>query len=59
MVVGVKESATMNKLFTFLNIVVIGFIVVVGAFKADLNNWMLNPDVYLLIHFKVTGNHPK
>lgn len=44
MVVGVKESAAMNKLFTALNIIVIGFIVVVGAFKADIRNWQLKPE---------------
>jgi len=42
MVVGVKESTTLNKLFTGLNIVVIGFIVIVGSLKADINNWMID-----------------
>ncbi len=45
MIVGVKESATANKIFTALNILVISFIVIVGAFKADLNNWKLKPEV--------------
>lgn len=45
MIVGVKESSLLNKLFTLLNIVVIGFIFVSGVFKADLANWELDPKV--------------
>lgn len=45
MVVGVKDSATTNKIFTLLNIIVIAFIVIVGAFKADFMNWKIVPQV--------------
>ena len=45
MIVGVKESSLLNKIFTILNIVVICFIFVSGVFKADINNWKLDPKV--------------
>lgn len=45
MVIGVKESTLMNKMFTVLNIAVIGFIVVCGAIKADTSNWELQVGV--------------
>jgi amino acid transporter len=47
MVVGVKESSLLNKLFTLLNIFVIMFIFVSGVVKSDLSNWKLNPQVYI------------
>ena len=39
MIVGVKESATANKLFTVLNIAVLGFLIITGATKANFGNW--------------------
>lgn len=45
MVIGVKESTLLNKLFTVLNIVVIGFIVICGAIKADIANWNVEVNV--------------
>lgn len=45
MVVGVKESSLLNKIFTALNIVVIGFIVVCGVIKADIQNWKIEAKV--------------
>ena len=45
MVVGVKESTMLNKLFTLLNIVVIVFIFVCGIIKADIANWRIKPEV--------------
>jgi len=47
MVVGVKESTFMNKLFTGINIVVIGFIVIAGSLKADISNWRIKPEANL------------
>ena len=56
MVIGVKESTALNKIFTALNIIVIGFIVICGAFKTDVENWKINAQVKiyftLLIFFK-------
>ena len=45
MVMGVKESTLLNKIFTLLNIVVIVFIFVCGIIKSDLSNWRIKPDV--------------
>lgn len=48
MVVGVKESSLLNKLFTALNILVILFIVAFGASKLDIKNWQIKPAVILI-----------
>ncbi|XP_060564997.1 cationic amino acid transporter 2-like isoform X2 [Ruditapes philippinarum] len=42
--VGVKESSRFNNLFTAVNLLVVTYIVVCGAFKADVDNWHINPD---------------
>uniref|UniRef100_A0A087YN58 Zgc:175280 n=1 Tax=Poecilia formosa TaxID=48698 RepID=A0A087YN58_POEFO len=41
---GVKESATVNKLFTAINIVVLLFVILSGFIKGDINNWYINED---------------
>lgn len=41
---GVKEFATVNKIFTVLNIGVICFVVIAGLTQADLHNWNLTPE---------------
>ncbi|KAJ4442791.1 hypothetical protein ANN_04384 [Periplaneta americana] len=38
---GAKESSTINNLFTFLNIGVVLYVIVTGAFKADGDNWAI------------------
>ena len=50
MVIGVKESTAMNKLFTALNIIVIGFIVICGAFKTDVGNWKIDAQVKIIFN---------
>lgn len=45
LIVGVKESSMLNSVFTILNIVVILFIVIGGAVKANFDNWKLKPNV--------------
>ncbi len=45
MIVGVKDSSQLNKLFTILNIAVIVFIVAFGITSADLDNWMIPVNV--------------
>jgi amino acid transporter len=42
MIVGVRESAMLNKAFTLLNILVIAFIFVSGLFYADIKNWQFD-----------------
>ncbi|XP_073971198.1 high affinity cationic amino acid transporter 1-like isoform X2 [Rhodnius prolixus] len=39
--VGVKESLLINNLLTFINVSIVLFVIVVGAFKVDLRNWSL------------------
>uniref|UniRef100_A0A8D0F2I2 Cationic amino acid transporter C-terminal domain-containing protein n=1 Tax=Strix occidentalis caurina TaxID=311401 RepID=A0A8D0F2I2_STROC len=41
---GVKESTTVNKAFTALNVLVLLFITVSGFIKGDLSNWKLRED---------------
>ncbi|XP_010622157.1 high affinity cationic amino acid transporter 1 isoform X1 [Fukomys damarensis] len=38
---GVKESAMVNKIFTCINVLVLGFIVVSGFVKGSIKNWQL------------------
>ncbi len=49
MVVGVKDSSNMNKAFTLLNIIVIGFISIAGVLKADIKNWEIPVNVSLYL----------
>ncbi|XP_016381403.1 high affinity cationic amino acid transporter 1-like isoform X2 [Sinocyclocheilus rhinocerous] len=44
---GVKESAMVNKVFTCINVLVLGFMVVSGLVKGTLKNWHLDPDEIL------------
>ncbi|XP_013183270.1 cationic amino acid transporter 2 [Amyelois transitella] len=39
--IGVKESTTVNNVLTALNMLVIGFIIIAGAVKADSGNWYI------------------
>uniref|UniRef100_A0A8C9QJ70 Solute carrier family 7 member 1 n=1 Tax=Spermophilus dauricus TaxID=99837 RepID=A0A8C9QJ70_SPEDA len=41
---GVKESAMVNKIFTCINVLVLGFIVVSGFVKGSIQNWQLTPE---------------
>ncbi len=52
LIIGVKESSTLNSVFTLLNIVVILFIIIAGAIKANFNNWNLKPNVNFIKQMK-------
>ncbi|XP_064210903.1 high affinity cationic amino acid transporter 1 isoform X1 [Tribolium castaneum] len=37
--IGVKESSRLNNIFTGLNLITVGIVIVSGAIKADSSNW--------------------
>lgn len=39
---GVSESALVNKIFTGINLVVLGFVLISGFVKGDTANWNLS-----------------
>lgn len=39
---GVKESTRFNSIFTMINLSIVVFVIVCGAFKADIHNWKLD-----------------
>ncbi|GFG37129.1 hypothetical protein Cfor_05790, partial [Coptotermes formosanus] len=41
---GAKESSTVNNLFTFLNLGVVLYVIITGAFKSNGDNWTLSKD---------------
>ena len=41
---GVREFATVNKIFTVLNICVILFVIILGLTQANPENWALTPE---------------
>ncbi|XP_069002166.1 solute carrier family 7, member 3 [Embiotoca jacksoni] len=46
---GVSESALVNKIFTGINLVVLGFVIISGFVKGNTANWNLTRDDY--VHF--------
>ncbi|XP_035290385.1 cationic amino acid transporter 2-like [Anguilla anguilla] len=44
---GVKESSTINKIFTGINIAVLLFIIISGFIKGDINNWYISMETIL------------
>ncbi|KAG8128513.1 hypothetical protein E2320_015341, partial [Naja naja] len=42
--IGIKESTTVNKVLTAINLVILIFITISGLFKGDLKNWRLSED---------------
>ncbi|CAK6956361.1 cationic amino acid transporter 2-like [Scomber scombrus] len=44
---GVKESTTINKIFTAVNIVVLVFVAISGFIKGDISNWQISEETLL------------
>ncbi|XP_015229433.1 PREDICTED: cationic amino acid transporter 3 [Cyprinodon variegatus] len=44
---GVSESALVNKIFTGINLVVLGFVIISGFVKGDVRNWNLVKGDYI------------
>ncbi|KAM4620274.1 solute carrier family 7, member 3 [Polymixia lowei] len=55
---GVSESALVNKIFTGINLVVLGFVIISGFVKGDAANWNLTEEDYLSFS-NVTPNSSK
>lgn len=43
LIVGIKESAVLNNVFTFVNLSVICLVIVVGLTKINGHNWKISP----------------
>ncbi|XP_009956403.1 PREDICTED: high affinity cationic amino acid transporter 1-like [Leptosomus discolor] len=51
LIFGVKESALVNKVFTCINILVLGFVMVSGFVKGSIKNWQLTEqNIYVTNH---------
>uniref|UniRef100_A0A8C0WH04 Cationic amino acid transporter C-terminal domain-containing protein n=1 Tax=Castor canadensis TaxID=51338 RepID=A0A8C0WH04_CASCN len=55
---GVKESAMVNKIFTCINVLVLGFIMVSGFVKGSIKNWQLMEDSWNTSN-PICGNNTK
>lgn len=55
---GVNESALVNKIFTGINLVVLGFVIISGFVKGDTENWKLTEKDYLSFINGTNGSTP-
>uniref|UniRef100_A0A671VHG6 Solute carrier family 7 member 3a n=1 Tax=Sparus aurata TaxID=8175 RepID=A0A671VHG6_SPAAU len=50
---GVSESALVNKIFTGINLVVLGFVIISGFVKGDTANWKLTENDYVVFYLSL------
>ncbi|KAM9348291.1 solute carrier family 7, member 3 [Symphorus nematophorus] len=55
---GVSESALVNKIFTGINLVVLGFVIISGFVKGDTANWNLTEEDYISYINKTNSSKP-
>ncbi|KAM7374573.1 hypothetical protein PAMP_007221 [Pampus punctatissimus] len=55
---GVNESALVNKIFTGINLVVLGFVIISGFVKGDSANWHLKKEDYTHFINQSNGSRP-
>jgi solute carrier family 7 (cationic amino acid transporter), member 3 len=48
MLIGIKESGHLNKIFAVFYVIFLSFIIVIGATRANFYNWNLTPNVKLV-----------
>lgn len=53
---GVSESALVNKIFTGINLVVLGFVIISGFVKGDAANWDLKEEDYFSFINQTNGS---
>lgn len=53
---GVSESALVNKIFTGINLVVLGFVIISGFVKGDTANWNLTEEDYISFINETNGS---
>ncbi|KAL4221320.1 High affinity cationic amino acid transporter 1 [Mactra antiquata] len=54
--VGVKESSRFNNLFTGVNLIVVTYIIICGAFKAEPHNWNIDPSEVADVNTTLVGD---
>lgn len=50
--IGIKESAVLNNVFTAINLTVIALVIIVGLTKIHLHNWNISPDEVIFNLYK-------
>ncbi|NWX20833.1 CTR3 protein, partial [Aegotheles bennettii] len=54
---GVSESALVNKIFTAVNLMVLGFVIIAGFVKGDIKNWQLSAEDYINLSLSSGSTH--
>ncbi|XP_066105281.1 cationic amino acid transporter 3 [Saccopteryx bilineata] len=54
---GASESALVTKVFTVVNLLVLGFVIISGFIKGDLHNWKLTEEDYKLAVDRLNDTH--